>query len=234
MRFGAIIQARLSSQRCPGKVLKTVVEKPLLQYIIERLKQCDDIDSIVIATSTETSDNPIGSFCTNYNIPCMRGSLENVAGRFNDVLKHYPWDAFVRVNGDSPMIDQSLIKKGIDKFREDNFDIVTNVFPRSYPPGQSVEIIRSDTFRKTYPLMNKQEYFEHVTPYFYQNSQKFSIFNFHSEINYGNLHLAIDTPQDFQVFSTIVSKMKAPHWEYHLSDIFEIIKDIKRTDPEDS
>lgn len=224
MKIGAIIQARFSSQRLPGKVLKPVAEKPLLLYIIERLKRCSGIDSIVIATSTEPSDDPISLFCTNQGIPCIRGPLEDVAGRFNKVLDTHPWDAFVRVNGDSPLIDQDLIDEGIRRFREGRYDLVTNVFPRSYPPGQSVEIVRSSTFRSMYPVMNKPEHREHVTLFFYENSGKFSISNFHSGRKYNDFHLAIDTQEDFLRFSFIVSKMTLPHWEYHLPGIIDLLQ----------
>lgn len=234
MKIGAIVQARLSSKRLPGKVLKPVAGKTLLLYIIERLEHCKGIESIVVATSSEKSDNPVNLFCQDYNIPCVRGSLEDVAGRFFDAIQQYPWDAFVRINGDSPLIDQTLIDKGIDLFHRNNVDIVTNVFPRSYPPGQSVEIIRSDAFRQTYPLMNKQEYFEHVTPYFYQNSTRFTIFNFRSDVDYGNLHLSVDTPEDFLLFSEIISTMTRPHWEYLLPEIHEIVNDIIRKRSEES
>jgi spore coat polysaccharide biosynthesis protein SpsF len=226
-RIGAIVQARLSSKRLPGKVLKTVAEKPLLLYIVERLKHCPDIDAIIIATSIESSDDPVNSFCARHNIPCIRGPLDDVAGRFDLVLDSYPWDAFIRVNGDSPLIDQYLIKKGICHFQEGHFDLVTNVFPRSYPPGQSVEIVRSETFRKTYPKMNTPKHLEHVTLYFYQNPEKFSIYNFTSEKDYSGLHFAIDTPEDFSRFASIVSKMKLPHWEYHLPDIVDLLPDTK-------
>lgn len=227
MKIGAIIQARFSSKRLPGKVLKPVAEKPLLLYIIERLKRCTGIESIVIATSTEPSDDPISEFCAHEGIPCVRGTLNDVAGRFNKVLDSYPWDAFIRVNGDSPLIDQDLIDNGIRRFCEGRYDLVTNVFPRSYPPGQSVEIVRSSTFRKTYPLMNKPEHLEHVTLFFYENAGKFSIANFHSDRKYNNCHLAIDTPEDFLRFTFIVSKMTTPHWDYHLPDIIDLLQHSK-------
>lgn len=204
-----------------------MAEKPLLLYTIERLKHCQDIDAIIIATSTESSDDPVSSFCARHNVPCIRGPLDDVAGRFDIVLDSYPWDAFIRVNGDSPLIDQHLIEKGICHFQAGYFDLVTNVFPRSYPPGQSVEIVRSRTFRKTFPLMNTPEHLEHVTLYFYQNPEKFSICNFSSEKDYRGLHLAIDTPEDFSRFASIVSKMKLSHWEYHLPDIINLLQNTK-------
>lgn len=227
MNIGAIVQARISSQRLPGKVLKTVKEKPLLQYLIERLGQCREIDSIIIATSRERSDDPVAAFCANNSVSCFRGSLDNVAGRFNEILQQNQWDGFARVNGDSPLIDQQLIDRGIVLFRRGAFDIVTNVFPRSYPPGQSVEIIRKETFLSTYPKMTKKEDLEHVTSFFYNNPEDFSIYNFTSGNDYGKIHLSVDTPKDFQVFMNIISSMKKPHWEYHLEDIIGLLLKVK-------
>ena len=105
MRIEAIIQARMSSKRLPGKVLEQIQGKSVLQYLLERIGRCLGLQYTIVATSTDNSDDPIEEFCDDFGIECFRGSLENVAERFRDAAKKYKLDAFVRVCSDSPLLD---------------------------------------------------------------------------------------------------------------------------------
>jgi spore coat polysaccharide biosynthesis protein SpsF len=222
MHIGAIIQARMSSRRFPGKVLCPVVDKPILLYTIERLKHCNFLDKIIVATSADASDTAIADLCLGQGLDCYRGPLENVAARFKNVLDKFYFDAFVRVCGDSPLLDQRLLNKGIEVFLNGEFDLVTNLMPRTFPSGQSVEIVRSDTFRQAYPLMREEEDLEHVTRFFYRNSSGYRIKNFTADRDYKGIHLAVDTPADFEVLAAILAAMDRPHWEYCLSEIVQL------------
>lgn len=223
MKIGAIVQARMTSQRFPGKVLHDIAGKPMLTYLLERLKCCTSLDAIVVATSSDKLDETIYLLCERHDIPCYRGSLTNVAERFMKVLEVNPFDAFVRISGDSPLLDQRLVERGLEMIRNSsNYDVVTNVFPRTYPKGQSVEILRSGTFQAVYPLFREDEDREHVTTYFYKNKEKFKIFNFASETNNGNIQLSVDTPQDMSTVGKIISSMTKPHWEYTLDEILAL------------
>jgi len=222
----AIVQARMSSQRLPGKVLHEVAGRPMLQYLLERLEHCTLLNDIVVATSSEKSDDAIEIFCKNHNVSCHRGSLSDVAGRFRAVLEACPYDAFVRVNGDSPLLDQRLIEKGIGFFLEGNFDLVTNTLVRTYPKGQSVEILSAATFKKVCEKMREPEDLEHVTRYFYRNKDRFKIFNFESEKELGRIQLSVDTKQDMELFENVIGKMKSPHWEYNLKNILDFYNEI--------
>lgn len=226
MRIGAIIQARMSSQRLPNKVLLETAGKPMLQYLLERLEHCDCLDNIVVATSVDDSDTPIADYCRQNGIACYRGSLSNVASRFNEVLDVYHFDAFVRVTGDSPLLDQRLIEKGVSLFLGGDFDLVTNVLPRTYPIGQSVEVLRSVTYQSTYDRMREEEDLEHVTRFFHKHPEEFRIQNFALTENLNHIQLSVDTGQDMDNFVTIASKMTRPHWEYTLEDILRIYQDL--------
>jgi len=225
MKIGVIIQARMSSQRFPGKVLCEVDGKAILQYLLERLRRCRYLDHIVVATSGDETDAPVEEFCKGYGVQCYRGPLLNVAARFKEILDRYTFDAFVRVNGDSPLLDTRLIEKGMDIFLNGDYDIVTNTLRRTYPIGQSVEIVHAEIFRTAYELMQGEEELEHVTKYFYKNKEKYRIFNFESEYNYSRTRLSIDERDDLKTFIKIISKMNKPHWEYKLEDILNIYRD---------
>ena len=226
MKIGAIVQARVSSERFPGKVLYKVGGKPLLQYLLERLEHCTCLDTTVVATSIENSDTPIADYCQKNNVACYRGSLSNVASRFNEILDTYKFDAFVRVNGDSPLLDQRLIEKGVRLFLGGDYDLVTNIMPRTFPKGESVEVLRAVTYRSAYPRMREEGDLEHLTRYYYQHPEEFRIKNFALPENLNHISLCVDTKQDMDNFVTIVSTMVKPHWEYKLEDILRIYRSL--------
>ena len=228
-RIGAIVQARMSSQRFPNKVLHEVAGKPMLQYLLERLEHCSCLDTIVVATSAEASDKAIVDHCKEHGIAFYQGPIHDVAGRFKEVLDRYQFSSFVRVNGDSPLLDQHLIEKAVDIFFKGNFEIVTNVLKRTYPKGQSVEVLRADTFRNGYELMGKNEHFEHVTTFFYDRPDNFRMQNFALAENLSEIHLSVDTRRDMNTFAAIISKMDRPHWQYGLEEILSIHQQVSYT-----
>src|ERR1044071_4155673 len=132
MNTGIIVQARMTSRRLPGKVLHVVAGKPLMQYLLERIRAHFNSEKIVVATSSDPSDKPVSEFCAGFGVDCYRGPLDNVADRFKEVVDAYSFDNFVRVSGDSPLLDARLIERGLNTFREGDFDLVTNVLPRTF------------------------------------------------------------------------------------------------------
>ncbi len=216
----------MGSKRLPGKSLRPVLGKPLLQYLLERLSHAECLDGIVVATSDAEADDEIAAFCGNSGVPLFRGSLSDVAGRMAGALGDHPFDAFVRVNADSPLLDQGLVDRGIRLFRQGTYDLVTNVHPRTYPKGESIEILKSSTFRNVYREMTQDDDLEHVTRYFYRNEKLFRIYNFGSKRQWGEIQLSVDAPEDISLFSAIVSRMTRPHWSYTLEEILAIHRSL--------
>lgn len=223
------MQARMGSERLPGKTLHPVNGKPLLQYLLDRLSRCRGLDAVVVATSGDKTDHAIETFCQKQGVPCYRGPLKNVALRFREVLDHYAFDAFVRVNGDSPLLDQALVERALKVFGQDRFDLVTNVLVRTYPKGQSVEVLRGDIFRKTVDLMKEEEDLEHVTKYFYKHKDQFKIHNFEAPEDYRGVQLSVDTPQDMETFNQMVAAMTRPPWDYPLEELLEIYRRVQES-----
>jgi len=226
MKIGAIVQARMNSERLPGKVLHPVHGKPMLEYLVERLDHCKSLDAVVVATSTDPTDNPVAGFCRERGTACYRGSLANVASRFIDVLTQSGFDAFLRVSGDSPLLDPQIVDRGVEIFLQGDFDLVTNVFPRSYPRGQSVEVVRSETFRRAFQKMRDEDELQHVTLFFYRNPQEFAIHNFAADADYSGVHLAVDTVEDMERFSCLLDGMEGPHWQYDLPEILDMCRSL--------
>ena len=177
-----IIQARMSSERLLGKVLRSVRGKPMIEYLLDRLKQSKRIDRIIIATSKDKTDQPIVDYCRQNNIQCFKGDLNNVAGRFKDIIENERIESFVRICADSPLIDSNIIDAGIEIFKNEKYEIVTNILRRTFPKGQSFEILCSDTFIKGYKNIgysnesetdnNKNSGELHINTDFFDSSEK--------------------------------------------------------------
>ena len=192
----AIIQARSDSKRFPKKVLKKVYGNPLIYHVITRVLKSKKISKVIVATSKNKSDDELVKYLKKIKIKFYRGSLDNVAERFVKAAETQKTNFFLRVNGDSPLIDPKLIDHVISIFKKNmNNDIVTNVFPRTFPKGQSVEIIRTKVLKKYLKNMNKFDK-EHVTQYFYKNSEIFLIKNFVSKRKNKLIKTAVDSKRD--------------------------------------
>lgn len=220
MRICAVVQARMSSKRLPGKVLSDVEGRPLLDYLIERLQKCTLLDGLTVATSNQKSDDPIARYCERNKIDCARGSLENVASRFFNVIQERQLDVLVRINADSPLLDPKIVDMAVSIFRNSDYDLVTNVQKRTFPKGQSVEVVRAATFRESYPAMKAVDELEHPTKYFYKRTEQFKIFNLASgPHDYSSVNLCVDTAEDFDRFIGILKRMNKPVSEYHWEEI---------------
>jgi spore coat polysaccharide biosynthesis protein SpsF len=212
MKIGIIVQARMNSRRLPGKVLMPLLGKPMLLYTLERLRQTGL--PLWVATSDRSHDDAVADFCMHHQAACFRGDEEDVAGRFVRLLEQHPLDAFVRISGDSPLLDPRLVEIALSHYRKDRPDLVTNVFPRSYPPGQSVEVLDSERFRAAYLQMTDPLDREHVTRLHYRLPEQFAIRNFNAALDYSHLHWAVDTAEDFARVEAMLTRMTRPHVEY--------------------
>lgn len=203
------IQARMSSRRLCGKVLKKIGKKAILERVITNIKLSNKIQKIVILTSKNKSDDVIVNFCKRNKITYFRGSLNNVAKRFYDCANFYDQKYFARISADSPFIDYKILDKMISIFKKYNqkFDIYTNVFPKTFPKGQSIEIINANIFNFLFKKKIKKCFLEHITSFFYKNSNKFKIFNFRSNKNFSKYNLCIDTKNDYNFFKRKIKKI---------------------------
>jgi spore coat polysaccharide biosynthesis protein SpsF len=222
VRIDAVMQARMTSSRLPGKSLRPLGGKPSIGYLIERLAHSEELDGVVVATSDDPTDDPIAEFAGDAGVRVHRGPLANVAQRFLEAAERFDLDAFVRVSGDSPLLDQRLVDQGVRMFREGGTDIVTNVHPRTHPSGQSFEVVSADLFRRTFPELTDPQDLEHVTRFFYRHGERFRIRNLESERDEHELQLSVDSADDARVVEAILAAMDRPHWEYTSDEIIDL------------
>ena len=206
MMSTAIIQVRSSSKRLKNKVMKKINGKPILYYVYNRVAMSKKIKKIIVACSNNKSDDKIYSYCKSEGYLVVRGSLNNVVQRFQKVIKKYNLDYFIRINGDSPCMDQYVIDSVYRNFHKYKCDVATNVYPRSFPKGLSVEIIKSQIFKnlKNFKLNSYNK--EHITSCFYQNSFKYKILNIKNQKNHSKKSLALDTEIDFKKLKPIIKE----------------------------
>jgi len=222
VKIGAILLSRMDSTRLPGKALFDVGGRPLLSYALSFCQKIDDLDSIAIATSTRVVDDPLSDFAKFHGIPCIRGSLDDVAERFLSAMEVLNLDAAVRINGDSPLNNTHLLSDGIRLFRRGNFDLVSNVPARTYPYGMSVEVVGRKAMEYACSVMGDVQHREHVTKYFYDNQDKFDISIMTSgEPQFSEVQLAVDTREDFDRFVWIVNSLEGDPAD---SDIGTLVK----------
>lgn len=199
------VQARFSSRRLKGKVLKKIGKYTLLEILIKRLKKSKKINKIIVLTSTSRSDKKIIKLCNKIKISYFAGPLNNVFLRFKKAIKKYKPKKIIRISADSPLMDWNLIDKMIDiSIKKKKFDIITNVYERSYPKGQSIEILNTKLFNINDNLLNDEQR-EHVTKYFY-NKKKFKILNVKLKNNYSNINLCVDELKDYLFISKLIKK----------------------------
>lgn len=222
MRIGIVVQARMTSNRLPGKVLRPLAGRPLLQWVFERAIGTAYAERVIVATSIDPSDDPIATWCRDMGAWCVRGPLDDVARRFLVAAEAHGLDAMVRLCADSPLIDPALIERGIELFQAKRPDLVTNVFPRrTFPPGQSVEVMATESLAAAAARMHHSEQREHVTKCFYDHPDRFRIESFTSGCDFGGLSLVVDTPGDLARLEALVAGRVRPHWTDGLEQVVE-------------
>lgn len=219
----AIIQARCSSRRLPGKVLTPLHGRPMLWWLVERVRLSPAVADMVVATSDDPSDDALEVWCRESGIACLRGALDDVAGRFLTVAEALDADSFIRVNGDSPLLDPAILNRAVDLFEGGGADLVTNTQKRSFPKGQSVEVVSTAALKGCHPEMSADEK-EHVTAYFYRNSADFRIENFSCHEDLHDLQMSVDTAEDFLAVERMMKAMDHPPHTYGLPLLVDLYR----------
>jgi len=212
------VQARMSSRRFPGKVLATLAGRPMLAHVLERCGQAFGDDRVVLATSGESSDDAVALCAQQLGHRVFRGELDNVLGRFQQCLAAHPCDWFVRISADSPMIDPRLIES-VARRRAAPLDLVTNVRPRTFPSGQSVEVVRAEPFAAIDSAAVSAEEREHLTQVYYRHPARFKVLNVASrDAALARQHLTVDTPEDLRAAEAILASGRVPGFAHAVAE----------------
>jgi spore coat polysaccharide biosynthesis protein SpsF (cytidylyltransferase family) len=207
-----VTQARSGSTRLPGKVLKEIEGKTLLQIHLERLKRCTKVSEIIVATTIKKEDNIIFDKVIEWGFSGSRGSELDVLDRFYQAVKNENADWIVRVTSDCPLLDPDLVDKVITFVQEKNIDYGSNVLIEHFPDGQDVEVFKFSALKIAWENSKLLSEREHVTPYIRNNSngkgcKLFTAINYPCLSNYSNIRMTVDEALDFQLIEVLIKKL---------------------------
>jgi spore coat polysaccharide biosynthesis protein SpsF len=224
MTVNAILQARMSSTRLPGKVLKTILGKPMLVHLIERLKRAKLIDEIIVATSNCNSDDEIERLCQSIGIKCFRGSLHDVLARYYQASLSNPSEHIVRVTGDCPVIDPEIIDDVISLHLSSEADYTSNCAEPTFPDGLDTEIFTFSALEQAFTHANTSEEREHVTPYMYDKKTQNICVELLSDTDLSHYRWTVDESSDFTLIQLIYQALYPHTPNFTLADILALIK----------
>jgi len=222
MKIGAIIQARMESTRLPGKVLLHAAGKPLLFYLINRIKNSDKLDEISIATGKSVENNIIENFCANMKIKCIRGSDNDVLSRYRSSADEMNIDLVVRLTGDNILVDSDLIDKTIQTYLDNKYDYVSTCCPppRTYPEGYTIEVFSREILTELYKNANKPSDREHVTFSLWMK-KKYKTFRLDLPKDLSKYRLTLDYPEDYKVIKSIIEDLYPRNPDFKMMDVIK-------------
>lgn len=205
---GIITQARMTSSRLPGKVLLSAGGKSMLAHHVERLQATGF--TVIVATTTNNSDDPVVHASEKLGAEVSRGSEHDVLSRFAEAIRAHDLDIVVRVTSDCPLIDSSLIKKGVERFLEskDPMLYLSNTLTRTYPRGFDFEVMSAERLFAADRSATSQYQREHVTPWVYESDDS-RIYQMTREQDASNLRITLDTPDDLALILALIEQHDA-------------------------
>ena len=228
MRKLAILQARMSSTRFPGKVLAQLAGEPMIIRQLERLRRAESIDEIVVATSTDSSDDQLAMLLETHGVATFRGSLNDVLDRFISVIDAYgitDQDAVIRLTADCPLADPVVIDKVVGEFELAGVDYCSNTMKPSYPDGLDVEVVKAGVLRAVARESEDKHEREHVTLGVYRRPEKFTIRNVSGERDLSQMRWTVDTVEDFEFITRIYDSLIEEIPEFLMNDVLELINE---------
>ena len=225
MNVAIIVQARMTSTRLPGKVLMPVLNKPLLAYQLERLARLKNAQKLVVATTTNESDDPIIELCQQLGVDYFRGSEHDVLSRYYHAALQVHADVVVRICSDCPLIDPVVTDRVIAHFLENfpAYDYVSNCLVRTYPRGLDTEVFSFKVLEQAFYEAKQEPEREHVTPFIWRQPAKFKLGSVVNETDLSNHRWTVDTPQDFLLIENIIKNLYPAKPCFGMTDVFALL-----------
>lgn len=228
----AIIQARMSSSRLPGKVLRSIAGEPMLVRVVERTRRAQLVSDVVVATTDDPSDDLLEALCAERAYPCYRGSLHDVLDRYYQAALQARAGTVVRITADCPVIDPGLVDATVQAFKDGEYDFAANRLPppwgRTYPIGLDTEVVSFANLQRAWNEAHAPHQREHVMPYFYENglvidsrsvgekeiryagplptAPLFRCLLLNDQVARGEMRWTVDTPADLELLQQIYAR----------------------------
>jgi spore coat polysaccharide biosynthesis protein SpsF len=220
----AILQARMSSSRLPGKVLKPILGRPMIGRHIDRIRRARMIDRLVLATSSEPSDDPLAAFCGAEGIPCHRGSLMDSISRFQGAVRAFgPASHIVRLTGDCPLADWTVIDACIDLHLMEGADFTSNAMRRTFPDGLDVEIMTVAMLDLLDRESSDAKAREEITNFAYRHPEQFRLAHLVQSPDRSLLRWTVDTQADFCMVEAVYRELLPGNPDFLQDDILKLL-----------
>jgi spore coat polysaccharide biosynthesis protein SpsF len=220
----AFVQARMSSSRLPGKVLKPILGRPMLELEIERVRSCETIDRVVVVTSTHPDDQPIVDLCQRLSIGFFCGSMENVLDRFYQAAKKFKPDHIVRITGDCPLIDPEVVDDMVRLYLDRGADYGTNCMPPTYPDGLDAEIFPFHALKLAHNEAILPSHLEHISHFFEEQPERFKIANLSCKTDLSSLRWTVDEPEDYEFVKRIFENLYPSNPSFSFEDVLNFLE----------
>lgn len=228
LKFVATIEARMTSSRLPGKVLMPVLGRPILHYMVERLRQVPSLDAIVLATTVNQTDDVLADFARERGIGLFRGSEDDVMGRVIAAGESVHADVIVEVTGDCPIIDPGIVEQTIRMFKahQPHAAYVSNNHVRSYPIGMDTRVFRLDTLKRSAAMTDRALDHEHVSLHMEDHPELFSQVHLVAppELHWPDLGLTLDEPRDFELLSRVIEHFGDAQPLFTCQDVVRLLR----------
>ena len=222
-RDGVLIFSRYDSARLPGKVLRDLGGRPLLGRCLDRARRRLPGSHVVVATSDRSVDDPIARFCADEGVACFRGDADDVAGRALSCLRHFGFERFARVCGDSPFFPDHLIARLLEIHRDGGHDVACNVHPRTFPPGASAEIVGAAAMERMMALGPDAAQREHCTAFFYDHPELFAIYNVPApDAGWRPYRMVVDLPSDLELCNAMLARLGRDPADVEWDELFAL------------
>ncbi len=221
----AFLQARVTSTRLPGKVLRPVLGVPMLGRQIERLRRSRRIDQMVVVTSVNGSDDKLARFCQSIAVECFRGSLEDVLDRYYQAALRYRPEHIVRLTGDCPLTDPELIDTVIRFHLEGGYDYSSNTIEPTFPDGLDVEVFRFAALERAWKEAVLPSHREHVTAFLYNQPKLFRLGSYLGKNDFHELRWTVDDPQDLRRVRTIYRRLYPKNPNFGSGEVYALFSE---------
>ena len=219
----AIVQARMTSTRLPGKVLLPLGGETMLSRLIYRLRRAEACDAIVVATTDNSTDDPVAELCARLDVPCTRGSEHDVLGRYVAAAAQHDAERLVRVTADCPLLDPAIVDQLVEEHASSGCDYVSNMLPPTWPYGMAVEVFSHAALISAHECATKASDREHVTPYIYGHPERFELRNVRNPTDLSGHRWTVDTPADYELVSRLFDAVYPGNPNFTLADLLATI-----------
>lgn len=223
MRNIVIVQARTGSTRLPRKVLLPLMDKTVLEHVLDRVNEAKTVSDTVVATTIEVADMEIVRLCAKNNVRVFCGSQDDVLDRYYQVAKLLKPDNVVRITADCPLTDYQLIDKVVNEHIHGNYDYTSNTIGETYPDGLDVEVMKFAVLKESWAEAKLSSQREHVTQYIIK-SDKYKKGSIDSDINYGEKRWTLDTEDDYMFIKEIYNKLYKKNAMFVMEDVLKLLE----------